>query len=549
MVPAYLLLATGLGLEHNDSMAVRLGISCVLLVCLGLSFVPRLSVHLLTGLMLGVVYLLVTWIAGVVFANPGDTALLVGFFYVYVITSSVLQISGLRAPASIAFHAYSFAAAAIAVMHPEADHAASVYFLTCLLGTGSIAMLTWHTVIRIRRGFVSREKELERAQRLAHLGSWSYEPGSQRLHFSTGLYALLGLNAGITPRPELAATLVHPDDLEACLSYAAHLTRGQAPDDLTLRVRTPLGERWLRMHSHAEARAHARTPHLSGIVMDVTAQHEREQALVQAHQQAESGRVRAEEASRLKSTILTNVTHEIRTPLNAILGFAEVLAEEVPADLKPFVHPVRDNGHRLLDTLNALLDLARPRAGEVALRKETFDLAASVRAALYPLQKRHASEAVTLTFEADPSVLVGESDRRALVTIVSHLVRNALAFTEKGAVQVRLTQEGASAVLTVTDTGQGISEAFLPHLFEAFRQEDDGLARSHEGSGLGLAVTKHYVDLLSGTIQVHSKVGVGTAVETRLPLLLPTRSDGTARLALAPDLAAVRLRVGEESQS
>ena len=164
---------------------------------------------------------------------------------------------------------------------------------------------------------------------------------------------------------------------------------------------------------------------------------------------------------------------------------------------------------RLLDTL---LDLARLRAGEVALRKETFDLAASVRAALYPLQKRHASEAVTLTFEADPSVLVGESDRRALVTIVSHLVRNALAFTEKGAVQVRLTQEGASAVLTVT-------------------------------------VTKHYVDLLSGTIQVHSKVGVGTAVETRLPLLLPTRSDGAARLALAPDLTAVRLRVGEESQA
>ncbi|MEO1074896.1 MAG: HAMP domain-containing sensor histidine kinase, partial [Bacteroidota bacterium] len=218
-------------------------------------------------------------------------------------------------------------------------------------------------------------------------------------------------------------------------------------------------------------------------------------------------------------------------------------------DLKPFVHPVRDNGHRLLDTLNALLDLARLRAGEVALRKETFDLAASVRAALYPLQERHASEAVTLTFEADPSVLVGESDRRALVTIVSHLVRNALAFTEKGAVQVRLTQEGASAVLTVTDTGQGISEAFLPHLFEAFRQEDDGLARSHEGSGLGLAVTKHYVDLLSGTIQVHSKVGVGTAVETRLPLLLPTRSDGAARLALTPDLTAVRLRVGEESQT
>ncbi|MEO1077852.1 MAG: hypothetical protein AAFX41_18065, partial [Bacteroidota bacterium] len=158
MVPGYLLLATGLGLEHNDSMAVRLGVSCVLLVCLGLSFVPRLSVHLLTGLMLGVVYLLVTWIAGVVFANPGDTALLVGFFYVYVITSSVLQISGLRAPASIAFHTYSFAAAAVAVMHPEADHAASVFFLTCLLGTGAIAMLTWHTVIRIRRGFVSREK-------------------------------------------------------------------------------------------------------------------------------------------------------------------------------------------------------------------------------------------------------------------------------------------------------------------------------------------------------------------------------------------------------
>ncbi|MEM8557604.1 MAG: ATP-binding protein [Bacteroidota bacterium] len=549
MVPAYLLLTNGLGLDHRDSMGVRVGISGLLLICLGLTYTPRLSERRLIGLMLGVVYLLVTWMATVVYFNPGDTSLLLGFLYVYFITSSVYQIAGLRASALVTFHAYALAAAAVAVLHPETHHAVAVFFLTCLLGMGGIATLTWHAVIHIRRGLVGREGELERAQRLARLGSWSYDPDSERLHFSTGLHSLLGLDVGVIPRPALAATLVHPDDLEACLAYAAHLTRGHAPDDLTLRARTPLGERWLRLHSHAEADARGRPTVLSGIVMDVTAQHERERALREAHRQAEAGRVRAEEASRLKSTILTNVSHEIRTPLNAILGFADVLAEEVPANLQAFVAPVQDNGHRLLDTLNALLDLAQLRAGEVVLRTETFDLAASVQAALAALQDRHASREVTLTFEADPIVLRGQSDRKALVTVVNHLVRNALAFTATGSVGVRLVREERWAVLTVTDTGQGIGAAFLPHLFEAFRQEDDGLARRHEGSGLGLAVTKAYVDLLGGTMLVQSEVGTGTAVEVRLPLTVPLRGDGVAHTGQVPGLDAVRVRVGEESYS
>lgn len=551
LVIGFKVFTDGLGLIPNDPISSRIGVVLVLVGSLGLSFQRGKDIRWIVGLLSVVVGTLGGWLAALLTLNPGNPALLLSFLSVYIIASSAFEVAGLRARSLVVYHAAVLGVAALSALASGVPSAISVFFLALVTLMAATSMLIWQAVTRIREVLVLREQELERAQRLAELGSWTYDLATQRLHFSRGLFDLLGFDPATTrPSMELVLALIHPDDLTAYLEYTDTLQRLEVADDVVLRGRTPLGERWLRFHTHIEHGGRDRPIALSGIVKDVTAQREREQALVEARELAEQGQARAEEASRLKSTILANVSHEVRTPLNAILGFADVLAEEVRPDLQEFVQPVRENGRRLLDTLNAMLDLARLRAGTSILHPESFDLADEVRATVEALDDRLRSDHVALSFAAEPPVLRGKTDRSALTAIVTNLVTNALTFTDQGVVDVRIGRDGPLAVLLVADTGCGIGEGFLPHLFEAFRQESDGLTRTHDGNGLGLAITKQLVDLLGGEIAVRSEVGAGTAFEVRIPLAPPSPSGdgvrhprvlGTARFDLHADDVEARL--------
>ncbi|MEM8600062.1 MAG: ATP-binding protein [Bacteroidota bacterium] len=587
LVVGFKVFTDGLGLIPNDPMSSRIGVVLVLIGSLGLSFRRGKDIRWIVGLLSVVVGTLGGWLAALLTLNPGNPALLLSFLCVYIIASSAYEVAGLRARSLVTYHGAVLGVATLSALASGIPSAISVFFLALVTVMAATSMLIWQAVTRIREVLILREQELERAQRLAELGSWTYNLATQRLHFSRGLFDqgnrtliinaprtiflrerpanticirgyqlreasrsfsvrspclfdLLGFDPASTrPSMELVLALIHPDDMATYLEYTNTLQRLEPADDVVLRGQTPRGERWLRFHTHIEHGGRDRPIALSGIVKDVTAQREREKVLVEARELAEQGRVRAEEASRLKSTILANVSHEVRTPLNAILGFADVLAEEVRPDLQEFVQPVRENGRRLLDTLNAMLDLARLRAGTSILHPESFDLADEVRATVEALNDRLRPDEVALTFASEPPVLRGKTDRSALTAIVTNLVTNALTFTDQGMVDVRLERDGPRAVLSVADTGRGIGEGFLPHLFEAFRQESDGLTLSNEGNGLGLAITKQLVDLLGGEIAVRSEVGTGTAFEVRLPLAAPSsvgdgvrhpRGLGTGRL-------------------
>ncbi|MEM6784294.1 MAG: HAMP domain-containing sensor histidine kinase [Bacteroidota bacterium] len=551
VVLAFKVFTDALGLIPTDPLSSRLGVVLVLIGCLGLSFRRGQDIRWIMGLLSVVVGTLGGWLGALMTLNPENPALMLSFLCLHIVAASALEVAGLRARALVAYHAVVLGIAAVSAVATGIPSALSVYFLALITLMAATSVLIWQAVGRIREVLIIRERELERAQRLASMGSWTYNLATQRLHFSHGLFDLLGFDLTDTrPSMELVLALIHPDDLASYLDYTDTLQRLEVPDDVVLRGRTPRGERWLRFHTHIERNASGRRVALNGIVMDVTAQRGREQALMEARELAEHGQARAEEASRLKGTILANVSHEVRTPLNAILGFADVLSEEVRPDLQEFVQPVRENGRRLLDTLNAMLDLARLRAGTSALRPESFDLADEVRATVEALDDRLRPDEVALTFAAEPPVLRGQTDRNALTGIVTNLVTNALTFTDQGAVDVRLEREGPIAILLVADTGRGIGEGFLPHLFEAFRQESDGLARSHDGNGLGLAITKQLVDLLGGEIAVRSEAGAGTAFEVRLPLSLPSMSGdgvrhpsglGASRLDVHADEVEARL--------
>ena len=285
--------------------------------------------------------------------------------------------------------------------------------------------------------------------------------------------------------------------------------RDGAPFPVEIHVQeTPIGERRL----------------FTAAVREITARKRFEAELIAAKEEAE-------EMARTKAAFLTNMSHEIRTPLTAILGYTAVLAEEVPQPQLDFVEVIRQNGQRLLHTLNAVLDLARFEAGQLQPHCEPLDVAAEVREAVRLFEPLARQKGLTLRLDAPEAPVQAVTDLSFLHRILSNLVGNAIKFTERGGITVTLTAEARTLRLAVEDTGIGIEPGFFPQLFDEFRQESSGLTRSHEGSGLGLAITKRLVETLGGEIGVESWKGRGS----RFSVMLPRQA--TAALAARPSPA------------
>lgn len=230
-------------------------------------------------------------------------------------------------------------------------------------------------------------------------------------------------------------------------------------------------------------------------------------------------RDRAEDMARLKTAFLTNMSHEIRTPISGIMGFSQVLHEEVPAGLKEFTGLIRESAHRLLNTINSVLELARLESGKLGMEAVAMDLAEAAKGSAALLEPSARRKGLDFRVEMPSSAVWCYLDRACVERIVTNLIDNAIKFTDGGAVRVNLARSNGRARLSVSDTGVGIAEEFIPHLFDEFRQEQMEANREHEGSGLGLTITKKLVDRLGGTIQIESKKGVGTVVTVEFPLI------------------------------
>jgi PAS domain S-box-containing protein len=224
--------------------------------------------------------------------------------------------------------------------------------------------------------------------------------------------------------------------------------------------------------------------------------------------------VRAEAADRLKTAFLANMSHEIRTPLNVILGLssfvAEHLAEAGDQSQDQYLDGIRRASRRLLATIHGVLDLSRIEANGFEIKPTPVDLAAIVRQQVDELEPLARDRGIGLVarIEAEPVV---PFDEHCLSQALMNLIDNAIKFTDHGTVSVRLAVgPDGSPVLEVEDTGVGIDEAYLPRLFEPFSQEDFGHTRRFEGSGLGLALVRRYLDMNNACISVRSRKGAGS---------------------------------------
>ncbi len=227
------------------------------------------------------------------------------------------------------------------------------------------------------------------------------------------------------------------------------------------------------------------------------------------------------EVDRAKTDFFTNVSHEFRTPLTLLLGPAQDALADVEDPLSPGqrarLEVVSRNGERLLRLVNSLLDFSRLEAGRVQARFEPVDLAAYTATLAGMFEVATDRGGLSLVVDCPPLPAPVHVDREHWAKIVLNLVSNALKFTFDGQITVSLRAEDGEAVLRVADTGVGVPAAELPQLFERFHRVQGARSRSHEGSGIGLALVSELVGLHGGTVAAESEVGRGTTFTVRLP--------------------------------
>jgi len=231
--------------------------------------------------------------------------------------------------------------------------------------------------------------------------------------------------------------------------------------------------------------------------------------------------VELELASRHKSEFLASMSHELRTPLNAVLGFSEVLLEQMFGDInerqEEYLRDIHGSGQHLLELLNEILDLSKVEAGRMDLEYSSFDLHSLLELAASMLRERAALHGIDLGIETADDVGSVYSDELRLKQVLLNLMTNAVKFTgDGGSVKVRAVREGSEILITVTDTGIGVPEADRERIFESFQQGGRGSSRE-EGTGLGLTLSRRLVELLGGHMWLESEVGRGSTFGFSMP--------------------------------
>jgi len=344
----------------------------------------------------------------------------------------------------------------------------------------------------------------------------------------------------------------HPDHAEGVVERFRHsIEVGEAWED-TFPLRGANGEyRWFLSRAlPIREQETGEVVRWFGTNTDVTQQRAVEEELAQAKDAAEQAREiaeeaqeAAEEANRAKSQFLANMSHELRTPLSAVIGYSEMLEEEV-ADLgEPSliedIRKIHSNARHLLGLINDVLDISKIEAGKMELSPETFEVADMVRdvASTVGSLIEKKGNRLELDFRGDPGSM--HSDQTKLRQCLINLLSNAAKFAENGVItlSVERTPIGAEEWLTfaVSDTGIGMTPEQMAKLFQRFTQADASTTRKFGGTGLGLALTRAFSQLMGGDVQVASRDGEGTTFTIKLPAIvaqpLPERAEG----ALAPE--------------
>jgi signal transduction histidine kinase/CHASE3 domain sensor protein/ActR/RegA family two-component response regulator len=373
------------------------------------------------------------------------------------------------------------------------------------------------------------DERLRHALTAGRLGTWEWEIATDRVTTYGHLLPLFGLaDEQFTGKRGEFMGRMHDEDRPRVEQLLQQSIRGEVEYDTDFRVVWPDNSiHWL-MAKGAVVKSDAGEPlHMIGVNMEITdlknAQHERERLLLNE----KDLRARAEAANRMKDEFLATVSHELRTPLNAILGWTTLLRKGRLDDrgIDKALETVERNARSQTKLIEDLLDISRITTGHLKLDVQSLDLPSVIHAALDSLHPAAEIRQIKLQALVDNAAGPVWGDPQRMQQIVWNLLSNAIKFTPKGGqVQVQLERVNSHVELAVSDTGQGISANFLPHVFERFEQEDASSKRKHGGLGIGLAIVRQLVELHGGQVTAESAgEGKGATFRVVLPIMLARR--------------------------
>lgn len=254
---------------------------------------------------------------------------------------------------------------------------------------------------------------------------------------------------------------------------------------------------------------------IRGVLSDITEKKNAEQELIRAKENAE-------EMNRLKSNFLANMSHELRTPIIAILGFAEFLQNEIrnPEQLE-FINYIIEGGQRLNNTLNSLLELSKLESAKLEPERSYCNVEKKLKEVISIVKDKVLKKNLSLSMNVNAKNLSAKIDESVFEKIMQHLLDNAVKFTNRGGITIILDKEIEDHTewvkVSVSDTGVGISKESMENMFSSFRQISEGYNRSFEGLGIGLTITKKFIELFKGKILVESKLNSGSTFIILLP--------------------------------
>ncbi len=392
---------------------------------------------------------------------------------------------------------------------------------------------------------------LNEAQRIGGIGDWAWDPETDTVTWSEHLYAIFGLDPG-QPSPDYEGQLAlyRPEDAPRLHEAVTRALLDGEAYELEMGSTRPDGrEIKVLVRGVPQVDEEGRVIGLFGSVLDVTERKQVEEALLAA-------KLEAEAASRAKSVFLANMSHEIRTPLNGIMGMLQILklAQLMPEE-KDYVESALQSSRRLARLLADVLDISRVEAGRLEVEKVPFDprdVFESLRQLFLPSATQKGLVFDCRLDPAIPAKLSGDAAR--LQQVLSNLAGNAIKFTTSGHVELEAfllatsDSEQHRVLFSVADTGIGIADESLDHLFDAFTQGESSYRRQYQGAGLGLAISKHLVSLMGGNMSVVSKLGVGTTFFVCIPFQCVESVPETDSVAERPIRRGLRVLLADDDE-
>jgi len=457
----------------------------------------------------------------------------------YLFDSPTLQQAGLRLPDDIARRA--------TLLNPlpsfyEAHRTAILIALFGLIFVTVLLLAIYLVVLRYKnrqialhtQALLDSESQLKEAQEVARLGSWRLDLATGKAVWSDQEYRLLGYAPGsVEACAESFMHAVHPDDRQAVM---AEMQRAMEPLEtrpywIEHRVLGPAGEHIVEEKGRVTFDENNRPLSMLGTTMDITERkraedavrllnEDLEQRVAERTMQLSVAKNEAEQSSQAKSEFLSRMSHELRTPLNAILGFSQLMEydDKLPDEHKGNVQEILKGGYHLLELITEVLDLGKIESGQIDLSLEPVEVGPFIKDCLNLVAPLADKRNIQISHNELKGATV-RADRTRLKQALLNLLSNAIKYNrDGGSVKLRVQAEGADRLrILVTDTGPGIPAKRREELFQPFNRLDAENS-SIEGTGIGLTITRRIIEMMGGTVDVESEVGVGSNFWIELPL-------------------------------